>query len=369
MTAHGDADMAHPASSQPLLRVENLVKHFPLRRGVFQRKPALVQAVDDVSFTLDAGKTLGLVGESGCGKSTVGRLLLRLLDATRGRIWFDGEDLTALPADAMRARRRDLQIIFQDPYSSLNPRMTVEQTLTEPMILHGLAQGRRRERAAELLKLVGLAPQYLQRYPHEFSGGQRQRIGVARALAVEPRLIVCDEPVSALDVSIQAQVVNLLQDIQGQLGLSYVFIAHDLAVVRHIASQVAVMYLGQIVEYAASEKLFSQPRHPYTQALLSAIPVPEPGRARNRVLLQGEVPNPAAPPSGCRFRGRCPHAQQRCTDQAPMLSDDGGHSVACHFWREIALRAAPRPDASARLPNRRLALLQAAFRSDDVQYA
>ncbi len=258
----------------------------------------------------------------------------------------------------MRAKRRELQMIFQDPYSSLNPRMTVEQALTEPLALHGLARGRHRERAAELLDLVGLAPQYLQRYPHEFSGGQRQRIGIARALAVEPRLIVCDEAVSALDVSIQAQVVNLLQDLQRRLGLAYVFIAHDLAVVKHIASHVAVMYLGQIVEYADKQSLFAQPRHPYTQALLSAIPVPEPGLKRERTLLQGDVPNPITPPSGCRFRTRCPYARERCAEEVPALRAQGSHAVACHFWEEIK---APPGITSGAVVNERLLRLQAAF--------
>ena len=364
MTAPVACPTAPPApctTPDPLLQVVDLVKHFPVARGLFGRGSDVVHAVDGVSFSVGTGETMALVGESGCGKSTVGRLLLRLLEATSGSVHFDGIDLTHLPAAPMRQHRRALQMIFQDPYSSLNPRMTVGQTLAEPLILHGLAQGRRAERAAELLDLVGLAPQYLQRYPHEFSGGQRQRIGIARALAVEPRLIVCDEPVSALDVSIQAQVVNLLQDIQRRLGLSYVFIAHDLAVVKHIASHVAVMYLGQIVEYADKASLFSRPRHPYTHALLSAIPLPEPGRVRERVLLQGDVPNPIAPPSGCRFRTRCPHAQQRCADEVPQLGGDAGHTVACHFWREIAL---PPALQSADVPtalNQRLAHLQAAF--------
>ena len=349
-----------PEPAAPLLQVEQLVKHFPVGRGLFGRGKAVVHAVDGVSFAVGTGETMALVGESGCGKSTVGRLLLRLLEPTSGTVRFDGTDLTHLPAAAMRGHRRALQMIFQDPYSSLNPRMTVGQTLTEPLLLHGLAAGRRTERAAELLDLVGLAPQYLQRYPHEFSGGQRQRIGIARALAVEPRLIVCDEPVSALDVSIQAQVVNLLQDIQRRLGLSYVFIAHDLAVVKHIASHVAVMYLGQIVEYGDTNSLFLQPRHPYTHALLSAIPLPEPGRVREPVLLQGDVPNPIAPPSGCRFRTRCAHARQRCADEAPQLAGEGMHTVACHFWREIALPAALQP-AAAPPVNRRLRHLQAAF--------
>ncbi|HXD39827.1 MAG TPA: dipeptide ABC transporter ATP-binding protein [Ramlibacter sp.] len=344
-----------------LLRAENLVKHFPLRRHMFARQSAVVHAVDGVNFELRAGETMALVGESGCGKSTVGRLVLRLLDATSGKVWFRGEDLMALSPQALRAKRRELQMIFQDPYSSLNPRMTVEQTLVEPLGLHGLAVGRRRERAAQLLDIVGLAPQYLQRYPHEFSGGQRQRIGIARALAVEPQLIVCDEPVSALDVSIQAQIVNLLQDLQRSLGLAYVFIAHDLAVVKHIASHVAVMYLGHIVEYAGKASLFASPRHPYTQALLSAIPVPQPGLRRERVLVQGDVPNPIAPPSGCRFRTRCPYARERCTQEVPALRELAGHSVACHFWEEIAAPAGV--TASGAAVNERLVRLQAAFRA------
>jgi oligopeptide/dipeptide ABC transporter ATP-binding protein len=346
--------------SAPLLRAEHLVKHFPLRRGLFGRDTAVVHAVDDVAFEVRSGDTMALVGESGCGKSTLGRLVLRLLEPTSGRVWFDGEDLTALAPGELRARRRELQMIFQDPYSSLNPRMTVAQTLTEPLALHGLAAGRHHERAAELMDLVGLAPQYLQRYPHEFSGGQRQRIGIARALAVEPRLIVCDEPVSALDVSIQAQIVNLLQDLQRRFALAFIFIAHDLAVVKHIASHVAVMYLGQIVEYADKRSLFAQPRHPYTQALLSAIPLPEPGRRRERVLLQGDVPNPVAPPSGCRFRTRCPHARERCAQEVPALRDADGHAVACHFWEEIA---PPANLAAAQPVNERLVRLQGAFRA------
>jgi oligopeptide transport system ATP-binding protein len=361
MMAPRDANTKVPAPKPVLLQVDNLVKHFPLPRGLFQRERAVVHAVDGVSFKLAAGETMAVVGESGCGKSTVGRLLLRLLEPTSGQVWFNGKHLSILPEAMMRAQRRELQMIFQDPYSSLNPRMTIEQTLTEPMQLHGLAAGRRRERAVELLDLVGLAPQYLQRYPHEFSGGQRQRIGIARALAVEPRLIVCDEPVSALDVSIQAQVVNLLQDIQRRFGLTYVFIAHDLAVVKHIASHVAVMYLGQIVEYADKESLFSRPRHPYTHALLSAIPLPEPGRVLTRELLQGDVPNPISPPSGCRFHTRCPHAQQRCTEEAPVLTGERGHTVACHFWRDITLPPALQPASAVRAPNPRLEQLQAAF--------
>ena len=352
----------NPSLPVPLLRVENLVKHFPIRKNLFRKGDSVVHAVDGLSFELAAGDTMALVGESGCGKSTAGRLMLRLLEATSGKVWFGGEDLMGLSPRAMRERRRDLQMIFQDPYSSLNPRMTVQQTLTEPLALHGLARGRHRERAAELLELVGLAPQYLQRYPHEFSGGQRQRIGIARALAVEPRLSVCDEPVSALDVSIQAQVVNLMQDLQRRLGLSYVFIAHDLAVVKHIASHVAVMYLGQIVEYADKASLFDGPRHPYTQALLSAIPLPEPGLKRHRAVLQGDVPNPVNPPSGCRFHTRCPHARPRCSEESPLLADEGSHSVACHFWKEIRAAAPAASLTHQPAQNLRLERLQAAFR-------
>ena len=344
----------------PLLRVARLTKHFPVRRSVFGRVLASVQAVEDVSFTVAAGETLALVGESGCGKSTTGRLLLRLLEATSGAVHFDGRDVFALSGDEMRGLRRAMQIIFQDPYASLNPRMTVGETLGEPLRLHGLARGAAlRDRVVELLALVGLAPQHASRYPHEFSGGQRQRIGIARALAVEPRLIVCDEPVSALDVSIQAQVINLLQDLQGRFGLSYIFIAHDLAVVKHIADRVAVMYLGKIVEISAKRALFAEPRHPYTQALLSAIPVPQPHLHRQRVLVQGDVPSPLAPPPGCRFQSRCPHARERCRIEVPELTDDGqGHAVACHFWRDITPVTAP-PDQAA--PNLKLQRLQAFF--------
>jgi oligopeptide/dipeptide ABC transporter ATP-binding protein len=344
-----------------LLRVEDLTKHFPVHDGFFRGSKSAVHAVDCVSFALAEGETLALVGESGCGKSTTGRLVLRLLEATSGRVVFQGRELGGLGEGELRAARSAMQIVFQDPYGSLNPRMTVGQMLEEPLMLHGLAAGRRAERVTEILGLVGLATRHAQRYPHEFSGGQRQRIGIARAIAVEPRLIVCDEPVSALDVSIQAQVVNLLQDLQRRMGLAYLFIAHDLAVVRHIATRVAVMYLGRIVEIADKRELFARPRHPYTQALLSAIPVPVPGSRRRRIVLEGDVPSSIDPPPGCRFRSRCPHARDLCAAEEPPLATEEGHGVACHFWREIEAPAALLPDAATAPRNDRLEKLQSAF--------
>jgi len=325
-----------------LLEARNLVKHFVADRSMFGRPKAHIRAVDGVSFGVDAGETLALVGESGCGKSTVSRLVLRLIEPDAGEIRFDGADLLAMDANQLLAFRRHAQIIFQDPYASLNPRMTVGQILTEPLALHGLVRvARRRERVEELLHLVGLEPRFARRYPHEFSGGQRQRIAIARALAVEPKLIICDEPVSALDVSIRSQILNLLRDLQSRLGLAYIFVSHDLAVVKHIADRVAVMNLGTIVETAEAEGLFASPRHPYSRALLSAIPVPKPRAKRRRMVLQGELPSALNPPAGCRFHTRCPFAIERCRIEIPQLvASTSGHLTACHRTDEL-----PPPDA------------------------
>ena len=323
-------------TAETILKVENLKMYFPIKRGVIQRTVGYVHAVDDVSFEVRKGETLGLVGESGCGKTTTGRTILQLYKATEGKVIFQGKDLTKLHGEEMRLMRRQIQMIFQDPYASLNPRMTVEQIVGEPLVIHGLARGNEiREKVKELLTMVGLNPAYVDRYPHEFSGGQRQRIGVARSIALEPALIVCDEPISALDVSIQAQVVNLLEDLQKELGLTYVFIAHDLSMVRHISTRVLVMYLGVFVELADRKALYDNPLHPYTIGLLSAVPIPDPfvEEKRERIILKGDVPSPINPPSGCRFRTRCPLAQQLCADQRPEWKEvEPDHFVACHYW-------------------------------------
>ncbi|MHB8928621.1 MAG: ABC transporter ATP-binding protein [Bacillota bacterium] len=316
-----------------LLRVEDLKKHFPVRGGVFSRPVGYVRSVDGVSFDIPRGKAFGLVGESGCGKTTTARLVLRLLEPTAGRVLFDGRDLNKMGREELRKMRREMQIIFQDPYASLNPRIPVEQIVGEALEVHGIAKGKaKHDRVIDLLEMVGLRPEQARRYPHEFSGGQRQRIGVARALALNPKLIVADEPVSALDVSIQSQIINLLEDLQKKLGLTYLFIAHDLSVVRHISDIVAVMYLGKIVELASENDLYENPLHPYSRALLSAVPIPDPTHRRERIVLEGDVPSPVNPPSGCRFHTRCPIAVDRCKTEEPGLRDlGGGHQVACHL--------------------------------------
>lgn len=319
-------------AGETILEVKNLVKYFPITKGfIFQRQVGAVKAVDDVSFSIRQGETLGLVGESGCGKTTTGRVILRLMEPTSGEASFEGRNIFKLSKEELRRMRRNMQIIFQDPYSSLNPRMTVGDIIGEPLEIHNLARGKEKvRRVQELLDVVGLSPYHANRYPHEFSGGQRQRIGIARALAVNPKLIICDEPVSALDVSIQAQVLNLLEELQKEFGLTYLFIAHDLSVVKHISDRIAVMYLGRIVEVAPTEELFANPQHPYTEALLSAVPIPDPGMRRQRIILPGDVPSPINPPKGCRFHTRCNYVQDRCrVNDQPLLDVGSGHYVAC----------------------------------------
>lgn len=320
--------------SEPLLQVENLRKYFPIRRGVLQRVVGHVKAVDGISFTVNRGETLGVVGESGCGKSTMGRSILRLLEPTAGKVMFEGQNVVSLSKPKMRALRRQMQIVFQDPYASLNPRFTIAQTLLEPMIVHNLHNASQRmERVRNLLERVGLDPDYAQRYPHEFSGGQRQRIGIARALALNPKLMILDEPVAALDVSVQSQVLNLLEDLQEEFNLTYIFVAHDLSVVRHISDRVLVMYLGRMAELADSEDMFKDPLHPYTRALMSAVPVPDPDIKRERIILQGDLPSPANPPSGCPFHTRCPVAMDVCKEKVPEWKEvKPNHRVACHLY-------------------------------------
>jgi peptide/nickel transport system ATP-binding protein len=326
-----------------LLQVEGLTKHFPVSKGVIlSRLGDTVKAVDDVSFSIEQGETLGLVGESGCGKSTTGRCIIRLLEPTSGSVEFEGQDVRKMRGRRLKAFRRDVQFIFQDPYASLNPRMTFGEIMSEPLVIHGMGSRKEREkRCKEMLQVVGLNPEHIHRYPHEFSGGQRQRVGIARALMLRPKMIVCDEPVSALDVSIQAQIINLLEELQNEFGLTYLFIAHDLAVIRHICDRVAVMYLGKVVELGGWKEVYNTPHHPYTQSLLSAVPVPDPAkqRQRARIVLRGDVPSPINPPSGCRFHTRCPIAQfPVCEEQEPPLDEVAiGHRAACHFAKSFPI--------------------------------
>jgi oligopeptide/dipeptide ABC transporter ATP-binding protein len=321
--------------TEPLLRVSNLEKKFPIQRGMFKRTVGHIHAVDGISFEIAPGETLGLVGESGCGKSTTARLILRLLDPTAGEIFFDGKEIHAMSREEIRAVRKDMQIVFQDPYASLNPRMTVRQIVAEPLIVHGMAKDDSDPRVDEMIELCGLSREFGNRYPHEFSGGQRQRVGIARALVTRPKLVVLDEPVSALDVSVQAQILNLLDDLREKFGFSYLFVAHDLSVVSHISARVAVMYLGKIVEIGSREEIFNNPKHPYTKALISAVPLANPKQERirktSRIVLTGDVPSPANPPSGCRFRTRCWKAQEACATTEPALITLGKQQVACHF--------------------------------------
>lgn len=323
-----------PLLTQPLLKVEGLKKYFPIKKGLLGKTVGHVKAVDDVSFYVNEGETLGIVGESGCGKSTTGRMLMRLLEPTEGSVEFDGKVLTALTKEEMRQTRRDIQMVFQDPYASLNPRHTIEKILSEPLLVHGMNDSKeRKKKVRKLLEIVGLSAYHANRYPHQFSGGQRQRIGIARALMTNPKLIIADEPVSALDVSIQAQVLNLMADLQKEFNLTYIFIAHDLGVVRHISDRVGVMYLGKMVEVAVSEKLYAKPLHPYTQALLSAVPVPDPNYVKQEIMLEGDIPNPANPPTGCTFHTRCPKRMDICNQVVPKIIDiEEGHSVACHLY-------------------------------------
>ncbi len=342
MVAEPEATTSAPEA--PFLEVKNLVKWFPIQKGFLKRTVGHVRAVDDVSFNVMPGETMGLVGESGCGKTTTSRCILRAINPTSGQVLFSSEergivDVTELPRQQLRELRREMQMIFQDPFGSLNPRMTLLDIVGEPLLVHGMSsRSDRADRVAELLRLVGLRPEYMRRFPHAFSGGERQRIGIARALALNPRLVVADEPVSALDVSVQAQVINLLQELQESLNLTYLFVAHDLSVVRHISERVAVMYVGKIVEMGPTEELFNNPKHPYTSALLSSVPVPDPRLRKNRIALEGEVANPANPPSGCYFHPRCNYAVDRCREESPVLEDiGGGRSVACLRVNEIEL--------------------------------